>query len=358
MRLHKRNHLKKISGFLALAVCGLLGTGAGAVSEIAVPVYAESGTVYTCTVNRSYSHPVTGVIEDSGGEASYTTGQGMVEGAVYGDGILEVTDSGGYYLTIRMSLMDYTSNQTFAVQNVGDSGWSSTGTAVTATGSDSNGTTADVCIQVPSENSIVRIGMYVTPMGRDVIFYVYPTNYSEGNSVGMTPAFVTEASGSGADASGTDTYEGDGSTTLTTDNTADAQEQSTEEEQQAADQQTTDQEESQSQDTSEEETKSQAAKLQASVLENKDSQTAQESQESSDSDSELNNAQGLNLSTAEEVSEDTDETSGSISLNPYVMLGLTIVVSGLILIGAAALVIWYFHKNWRRWGREDDEDDE
>ena len=170
MRLHKRNHLKKISGFLALAVCGFLGIGAGAVSEIAVPVYAESGTVYTCTVNRSYSHPVTGVIEDSGGEASYTTGQGMVEGAVYGDGILEVTDSGGYYLTIRMSLMDYTSNQTFAVQNVGDSGWSSTGTAVTATGSDSNGTTADVCIQVPSENSIVRIGMYVTPMGRDVIF--------------------------------------------------------------------------------------------------------------------------------------------------------------------------------------------
>lgn len=358
MRLHKRNHLKKISGFLALAVCGFLGIGAGAVSEIAVPVYAESGTVYTCTVNRSYSHPVTGVIEDSGGEASYTTGQGMVEGAVYGDGILEVTDSGGYYLTIRMSLMDYTSNQTFAVQNVGDSGWSSTGTAVTATGSDSNGTTADVCIQVPSENSIVRIGMYVTPMGRDVIFYVYPTNYSEGNSVGMTPAFVTEASGSGADASGTDTYEGDGGTTLTTDNTASEQEQSTEEEQQAADQQTTDQEESQSQDTSEEGTQSQAAKLQASVLENKDSQSAQESQESSDSDSELNNAQGLNLSTAEEVSEDTDETSGSISLNPYVMLGLTIVVSGLILIGAAALVIWYFHKNWRRWGREDDEDDE
>lgn len=358
MRLHKRKHLKKISGFLALAVCGLLGMGAGAVSEKAVPVYAESGTVYTCTVNRSYSHPVTGVVEDSGGEASYTTGQGMVEGAVYGDGILEVTDSGGYYLTIRMSLMDYTSNQTFAVQNVGDSGWSSTGTAVTATGSDSNGTTVDVCIQVPSENSIVRIGMYVTPMGRDVIFYVYPTNYSEGNSVGMTPAFVTEASGSGADASGTDTYEGDGGTTLTTDNTASEQDQSTEEEQQAADQQTTDQEESQSQDTSEEGTQSQAAKLQASVLENKDSQTAQESQESSDSDSELNNAQGLNLSTAEEVSEDADETSGSISLNPYVMLGLTIVVSGLILIGAAALVIWYFHKNWRRWGREDDEDDE
>ena len=165
----------------------------------AVPVHAESGTVYSCTINRSYSNPVTGEIEDAGGEASYTTGQGMVEGCVYGSGMLEVTDSGNYYLTVRLGLIDYTSNQSFTVQNVGDSGWSGTSTAVTATGSDSNGTTADLCMQVPSENCIVRGSMYVSPMGRDVIFYFYPSNYSEGNSVGMTPAFVTEASfGKGA----------------------------------------------------------------------------------------------------------------------------------------------------------------
>lgn len=85
----------------------------------AVPVHAESGTVYSCTINRSYSNPVTGEIEDAGGEASYTTGQGMVEGCVYGSGMLEVTDSGNYYLTVRLGLIDYTSNQSFTVQNVG-----------------------------------------------------------------------------------------------------------------------------------------------------------------------------------------------------------------------------------------------
>ena len=73
----------------------------------AVKAYAASGTVYSCTINRCYAHPVTGVIEDSGGESSYATGQGMVEGCVYSNGILEVSDDGAYYLTIRMSLMDY-----------------------------------------------------------------------------------------------------------------------------------------------------------------------------------------------------------------------------------------------------------
>ena len=182
------------SRILSCICTALLAFGAGNLAT-EIPVHAESGTVYSCTINRSYSNPVTGEVEDSGGEASYATGQGMVEGAVYGSGLMEVTDSGNYYLTVRLSLMDYTSDHSFTVQNVGDSGWMSTGVAVTANGSDSNGTTADLCIQVPGENCIVCGSMYVTPMGRNVIFYFYPTNYSEGNSVGMTPAFVTESSG-------------------------------------------------------------------------------------------------------------------------------------------------------------------
>ena len=97
-----------------------------------ISVHAESGAIYSCTINRSYGNPVTGEVEDSGGESSYATGQGMVESAVYSQGLMEVTDSGNYYLTLRLSLLDYTSGHTFAVQNVGDSGWMDTATAVTA----------------------------------------------------------------------------------------------------------------------------------------------------------------------------------------------------------------------------------
>ena len=301
----------------------------------AVPVHAESGTVYSCTINRSYSNPVTGEVEDSGGEASYTTGQGMVEGCVYGSGMLEVTDSGNYYLTIRLGLIDYTSNQSFSVQNVGDSGWSGTSTAVTATGSDSNGTTADLCMQVPSENCVVRGSMYVSPMGRDVIFYFYPSNYSEGNSVGMTPAFVTEASG------GTQTYDqgtADTGATGETLNTTDSTEEETSEE---------------SEDTE----ASGSTGLSGDGLQS--TVTPGASEETSAGDEELNSAQGLSLSTEEDVSDEDGGLSlpESGTIRSILVLTISITVAGLILMLVAALLIWFFRKNWHRWGGEDDDDD-
>ena len=194
---------KIFAGLLAALVLTVTGAGAGV-----IPVLAASGNVYTCVIHPCYAHPVTGVIEDSGGEASYATGQGMVDGAIYTTGILELTDSGEYYLTIRMSLMDYTSNHSFWVQNVGDSGWSSPAIGVTGNGTDDNGATADICMQVPSENCVVRGSMYVEPMGRDVIFYLYPSDYTAGNNTNMNATIVTEASGSG----GTATTSGSGST--------------------------------------------------------------------------------------------------------------------------------------------------
>ena len=129
----------------------------------------------------------------------------MLEGAISNFGIMEVTEGGAYYLTFRIGLVDFSSGQSFSVQNVGDSGWSAVTPTVTANGSDSNGTTSDLCIQVPSENCIVRCSMYVTPMGRDVVFYFYPNNYTEGNTTGMTAAMVAESADSGSDTAQTDT---------------------------------------------------------------------------------------------------------------------------------------------------------
>ena len=326
-------NMKKIKKKILACILGaglVFGTGITLYQPTAV--YAESGSIYSCTVNRSYSHPVTGVVEDSGGEASMATGQGMVEGCVYGSGLMEVTDSGNYYLTIRLGLMDYTSNQSFSVQNVGDSGWMSTSTAITGNGSDSNGTTADLCIQVPSENCIVRGSMYVNPMGRDVVFYFYPSNYSEGNSVGMNPAFVTEASGS---TQSTD----NGTATTETMETADTQSEETAE---AAT-------ENETQDTAE------TTGLQSDGLQ----VTATPAAEETAGDEELNSAQGLSLSTAEEQAEEGtgENLTGSGTVNSIIVLTSSITIAGLILITVAAVIVWFFRKNWRRWGGEDDDDE-
>ena len=313
----------------------------------AVKAYAASGTVYSCTINRCYAHPVTGVIEDSGGESSYATGQGMVEGCVYSNGILEVSDDGAYYLTIRMSLMDYTSGHSFWVQNVGDSGWSTPALGVTGNGTDSNGATADICIQVPSENCVVRGSMYVEPMGRDVIFYLYPSDYTAGNSTDMNAAIVTSASGSSTSggSSGSAGGSGSGSTDTGSGNTGTGTAGSS---LQSGSLSSSGSEDSQ---TSEEGEDTEEAPALSSSIE----EAAAPSGDSA-ADTELNDVQGLSLSTAEQASA-SETDSGSGGNGPFAV-GAAVTISGLILMGAAALIVYFFRKNWRRWGGgyDDDED--
>lgn len=305
----------------------------------AVKAYAASGTVYSCAINRCYAHPLTGVIEDSGGESSYATGQGMVEGCVYSNGILEVTDDGAYYLTFRMSLMDYTSGHSFQVQNVGDSGWSTPSEiGVTGNGTDSNGTTADVCMRVPSENCVVRGSMYVEPMGRDVVFYLYPSNYSEGNNTDMNATMVTGSS------DGTSVTSGDGSGTVessgsSTGNSSLSSGSSS----------------LQSYGTSDSSSSGTSKKLESSITE-----AAKPSSDSSSLDTEnaVNSAEGLSLSTAKDGTSDSDSDSGNTSSgNRIFQIALAVVVTGLILLGAVSGVIYFFRKNWKRWGGAEDDDE-
>lgn len=317
----------------------------------AVKAYAASGTVYSCTINRCYAHPVTGVIEDSGGESSYATGQGMVEGCVYSNGILEVTDDGAYYLTIRMSLMDYTSGHSFQVQNVGDSGWSTPSeVGITGNGSDSNGTTADVCIRVPSENCVIRGSMYVEPMGRDVIFYLYPSDYSEGNNTDMNVTMVTESSNGTAVESSDNSDSADNSSSADNSNSVDNSSSTSNESLSAGNSSL------QSSDSSDKSSSSSSSKkLESSITE-----AAKPSSDSSSLDTEnpVNSSEGLSLSTAKDGTSDRDSDSGNTSSdNRIFQIALAVVVAGLILLGAVSGVIYFFRKNWRRWGGAEDDDE-
>ena len=302
----------------------------------AVKAYAASGTVYSCVINRCYRHPITKVIEDSGGENSYATGQGMVEGCVYSNGILEVTDDGAYYLTIRMSLMDYTSGHSFKVQNVGDSGWSTPSEiGITGNGSDSNGTTADVCMRVPSENCIVRGEMYVEPMGRNVIFYLYPSDYSEGNNTDMNATMVTESSnGTAVESSGSGSVDNSGTSGNSSLGSGNSSLQSS---------------------GSSDKSSSSSKKLESSV---KEAAKSNSDSSSLDTENAVNSAEGLSLSTAKDGTSDSNSDSGNTSSgNRIFQIALAVVVTGLILLGAVSGVIYFFRKNWRRWGGAEDDDE-
>ena len=382
----KRKIPMKILGIMLALILGI--------SFGETPVYAASGTVYTCVIHPCYSHPVTGVIEDSAGEGNYATGQGMVEGVIYPTGILEVADTGEYYLTIRLSLMDYTANHSFWVQSVGDSGWSEPALGVTGSGTDQNGATNDVCIQVPSENCVIRCGMYVEPMGRDVIFYLYPSDFTEGNNTDMNATMVTSASGTDAAAaqaqqqsSGAGTSSSDSSASQSQNGAAvtpssSSLPASSADTSQSSGSNSTAAGQTDTQSTAASQTDTQTSGTETSGTKNdgteqtapspeteggNSSETVQKLensieapaaiQSSTAEEAELNEAQGLSLSTAQESEKEAEAASDGSVGDQIAVLTISITVSGLLLLGAVAGVVYFFRRNWRRWGGgEDDEE--
>lgn len=288
-----KKHIVQLKNWILILVV-LLSFGG-----LSKDVKAASGNVYSCQIARTYEHPVTGKVEDSGGSSSKATGQGMVEGAISSKGLLEVTDSGDYYLTFRISLVDYTSDLSFSVQKRGASGFQTQSVTQTATGKDNNGTTKDLRIKLSSQDSIIRCSMYVKPMGRNVIFYFYPGNYTTGNSVGMKALMVTTSS--------SDTQTSNNNQTQTT----------------------------------------------ASA--GSETQTTADTQSSDDS---LSNAQGLSLSTAPKTTT-KKKTSSEKSVGTWILiLTVSMTLSGLVLLGVAAAIVYYYRKNWDKWGGDQDEYDE
>ncbi len=367
---------EKILAYIGAAVLLLL---------FSQPVYAQSGKIYTCNITRCYSHPVTGVIEDAGGESSYATGQGMVESAVGTTGMLEITDGGDYYLTVRMSMMDYTTGHSFLVQKVGDSDWMSTTVTQVSSATDSNGTTTDFRILVPSESCVVRCSMNVTPMGRDVIFYFYPGSYTEGNTSGMTAGIVTETSAAGAQEKETDTQEKDADaesaadtkdTTLTAGNVADTTQTTGGSSTSLVGTGSASQSAGNASGTGTSGTGSVAQSagsvsgtVAAGSLSSAGASAAGAggtSQAAGSSTPETKNSdgsvKGLSLSTesSKKESKDTGEESSNMAEAGIgkiaVALTLSMTISGLILIAAGAAVVYLFRKNWKKWGGEEDED--
>ena len=320
-----KNTNKIVAGFFVFLLTFVFSFGNGN-----IVARAASGSVYTCSIVPSYSNPVTGEIEDAGGEGAYATGQGMVESALYTTGILEVADNGSYYLTVRFSLGDFTSGHSFLVQNVGESQWYEPSVSTTGQGSDSNGSTFDACIQVPSENCLVRGSMYVEPMGRNVVFYLYPTDYTEGNSTDMNATIVTEQSGSKVQESAPQAPSGNAS--LSSGSTGSIPEQKKE-----------------SSNTSKE-GKNDNAKLKSSLSKQDGENNMPKT------DGALSESQGLSLST-KETSDGKTETASHSSVQMVVIITISIVTGGLILIGVAAAIVYYFHRNWKRWGGGEDDDE-
>lgn len=134
---------------------------------------------YTQEIGKAtpyYAHPVTGAIEDPGNNPGI--GQGMTENVLSPQALIETTDDGRIFLSVRYNLANYIKNESFAVQNYGDEDFYSVAAEITGQTEE----TRDYRFEIPSKNIVVRATFFVGPMGRDVIFYYTISDFVEGNT--------------------------------------------------------------------------------------------------------------------------------------------------------------------------------
>lgn len=171
-------------GIILAFVTTLLAT-----AVIASPAYAVSSGTYVATATPHYAHPHTGKIEDSGGDGSATLGQAMTESATANKALVEVDSAGNTYVTVRLQLMDNIKNPSFTVDG--------SNTQVQLMQENASNNTADYRIFVRNTNSVIRCTMYVTAMGRDVVFYITVGNLKAGQGDFIASIKTASSAGSG-----------------------------------------------------------------------------------------------------------------------------------------------------------------
>ncbi len=160
------------------------------VSTTAISAHAASSAgIYTATASAHYRNPSTGEIEDSGGEESEVLGQSMTESALYTKALVEIDKDGNSWITVRLKLADSISDVSF-------------GRSATLMQEDYGSNTADYRMKA-TPGTTLRCTMYVTPMGREVIWYItVSSSLSSGSGdfvVTLTDADIASGdSGSGA----------------------------------------------------------------------------------------------------------------------------------------------------------------
>lgn len=142
--------------------------------------HAATSAVHTASTAPSYANPVTGAIEDSAGQSNVALAESMTTGCTYPAALVEKDTAGNTFVTLRFKLADQMGAMSFWADNGGDGAFSAVEAAQMQVDSANN--TADWRFQVPSETSNIRVSMYVTPMGRDVVYFTQLTGLVEGNT--------------------------------------------------------------------------------------------------------------------------------------------------------------------------------
>ena len=171
---------KRLLRGVCAAAFALLAAFIVSSSVLVGAAHAATSAVYTASTAPSYANPVTGAIEDSAGQSNVALAESMTTGCTYPAALVEKDTAGNTFITLRFKLADQMGAMSFWADNGGDGAFSAVEAAQMQVDSANN--TADWRFQVPSETSNIRVSMYVTPMGRDVVYFTQLTGLVEGNA--------------------------------------------------------------------------------------------------------------------------------------------------------------------------------
>ncbi len=134
------------------------------------PVYGFNDGAYLVTRTTSYVNPLTGQTEDGG--TNITLGDSMVSNIVENQLLIEQTGE-KYYITIGLGLASNVKNVRFKIMNSLGT-FSSVGSSQTGSSSANGDTVNHYRIQVSSLDVYISPIIYVSPMARDVQFFIKP----------------------------------------------------------------------------------------------------------------------------------------------------------------------------------------
>jgi hypothetical protein len=169
MNISKKAFFRLLSAaILCTALLAANGAGAEALSAA-----ADDG-VYLAATNTYYLNPDTGVTDD-GGSKNAAIGEGMCRSVIYEKALVEI-DGDRVYATVRVQLVSNMGAIKFTVQQKAGDPASYVSVSPRVVAEDAGADTADYRFEIPAADSYIGCATYVTPMGRDVKFYMNLSN--------------------------------------------------------------------------------------------------------------------------------------------------------------------------------------
>ncbi|MDO5334980.1 MAG: heme-binding Shp domain-containing protein [Coriobacteriia bacterium] len=141
-----------------------------------LPAWAEELPCKSGVAHGSFEHPESGEIADSSGVVGKVIGQNMINKVVGADCLLEEGEN--TWLDLRFNMTNSISDISMQMQGPKDSDWTKTNFQVVSQDDDS----ADLRVLVSSAKDILKVSFYVTPIGRNVTFFVSCDSWKEGNA--------------------------------------------------------------------------------------------------------------------------------------------------------------------------------